>query len=332
MNSKDYNAGSKARNDARDILLKNGFTSHTVFNRNHNKFLKAIEVIWSIKRLETIKNVNNIVLQYPYNITLLKKMISQLKKIKTRDKSNIIFLIHDIYYLRDDQGIDSEKLKKIEVELFNSIDALIVHNDTMKKRLAGDGVKTKMVSLQLFDYLTDYQPEKSESHNTISIDFAGNLSAEKSGFLYSYTLDPQVDINLYGIGDADKLSDRYNYCGSYPPEQLVNKLRGDYGLVWDGPSAETCEGNYGRYLTINNPHKMSLYIAARKPLVVWNKSAAAEFVRDNRIGICISNLNELRDLPNSQSEEYAFMCDNVKEISKKVIKGEMLTEAIRNII
>ena len=56
-------------------------------------------------------------------------------------------------------------------------------------------------------------------------------------------------------------------------------MEGNWGLVWDGNSIDTCSGNFGEYLRLNAPFKFSLYLAAKRPVVVWRESAMAEYVR-----------------------------------------------------
>ena len=331
MKKNDYNAGSKARNDVRDILSQKGFATHVVFNRNHNLFLKTIELIGSMKHLDSFVDAGDIiVLQYPYNIKIARRVTDFLVKIKQRKKVKLVYLLHDVYYIRGDQALEKDKLKSEEVYIFNHTDCLIVHNERMKAKLASDGVKTRMVSIKLFDYLTDTVPNEGFEHEGVVVDIAGNLAYEKSSYLYSLNKIKEVQFNLYGNGyNGDQHN--VNYLGSFQPEQLVGSLVGDYGLVWDGQSINKCEGSYGNYLKYNNPHKMSLYLAANKPVIVWSESALAEFVKQKQIGICVSSLSELCSIPSRMTAEYQKMVENVKLISKKIRYGGFLLSALTEV-
>lgn len=63
---------------------------------------------------------------------------------------------------------------------------------------------------------------------------------------------------------------------------------------------------------------MSMYLAANLPVIVWGKSAMAEYVKLYNIGICIDSLNEIPNkimsLTDMQINEIKH---NVKCISEK---------------
>ena len=99
-------------------------------------------------------------------------------------------------------------------------------------------------------------------------------------------------------------------------------MNGRWGLIWDGISIESCDGNYGNYLRINNPHKMSLYMAAGLPVIVWTESALAEFVSKYNVGIIVNSLVDLSGKLASISEkQYMEMKNNALIQMKKVTKG-----------
>ena len=62
-------------------------------------------------------------------------------------------------------------------------------------------------------------------------------------------------------------------------------------------------------MKINASHKASLYLASQKPLIVWNQSALANFVEDNKLGITIDSLEdiekELLELSDAKKKESA---------------------------
>jgi hypothetical protein len=184
-----------------------------------------------------------------------------------------------------------------------------------------------MVELGIFDYLSGAEKACITDRRKKEIVFAGNLKKEKSTFLYTEDADYGVTFNLYGT-IPDPLASGFDYKGSFPPNELIAHLEGNYGLVWDGTSAEKCEGMYGEYLRYNDPHKFSLYIAAGLPVVVWKESALAEFVEREKIGKTIDGFSQLKDLPDADSAEYREMLANIAALSEKVKKGYMLKKAI----
>lgn len=113
--------------------------------------------------------------------------------------------------------------------------------------------------------------------------------------------------------------------GCIDADELPNVIDGHLGLIW--------EGKCDNYICVNNPHKLSMYIVAGLPVIVWDKSAVAQFVKSNNIGVTISSLDELNDLVKCISpKEYDVMVTNCLEICKKLIKGFYLQEAMRSIL
>ena len=77
---------------------------------------------------------------------------------------------------------------------------------------------------------------------------------------------------------------------------------------------------------------MSLYIASGLPVIVWRKSAMAEFVLKNKVGIVIDKLEDIGyEIKKITEEEYEEMKNNAKDISEELTKGEYLMQTIKNI-
>ena len=329
MNENNFDAGTKARNDVRNILSSMGFQTVVLFNRTHNNIKRIIEIINASQIIgKTIKNKDLIVLQYPYQPKVMQLLINRINRIRKKTKCTFVILIHDVLYLRNENNSkNSIDLQATEVKFFNEADAVIVHNHAMKEELSSAGVSAKMFELGIFDYLYCGEPAFITHSAKTTIVFAGNLSPEKSGFIYKYNETGLVAFNLYGT-KPDNLNSCFEYKGSYSPENLIEALEGNYGLVWDGPSPDSCIGNYGNYLRYNNPHKLSLYIAAGLPVVVWKESALADYVVDNSLGVTISSLSELPRIPNPNSMAYQYLLQGVRELQSKLQSGEMLKSVI----
>ena len=120
------------------------------------------------------------------------------------------------------------------------------------------------------------------------------------------------------------------YKGSYDADILPDIMEGDYGLVWDGTEITTCAGNTGDYMRYNNPHKVSLYIAAELPIIIWKQAALADFVMKNQIGITVESLDEIEgEILNITDEQYCAFKRNLKELSKRVQSGYYLKTALQ---
>ena len=198
----------------------------------------------------------------------------------------------------------------------------------MKKRLVADGVRTHIVVLGVFDYLLNDSVNAVEKKNAIV--FAGAL--EKSIFLKDLKkIDFQsYFFNLYGRDcPAIDLGGCAQYKGKFLPSD-VSPIEGEWGLLWDGDSAFDCVGNFGEYLTLIAPHKLSLYLACGHKVIIWEKSAMADFVKRNHIGILIKSLEEvpqkLSQITESENEEMRI---NVQNVSCQIRHGEMFKNALK---
>jgi len=333
MNENNHDAGTKARNDVARILNSHGFETTIIFNRTHNTFRRIIEILNAIRIMGRNVGKNDIiVLQYHYQPKLMRFIIKFIKDVQKKSGCKFIILVHDVVYLRNENHISeiNTNIKNVEIGFFNNADAIIIHNKAMLNELRSSGVKVPMYELGLFDYLYDGLPAKNAVGKDSVVVFAGNLSPEKSGFIYQIHEIDNIKFNLYGT-KPNHLSSCFDYKGSYPPDVLIEEIEGNYGLVWDGPSADSCEGNYGNYLKYNNPHKLSLYIASGLPVIVWEKSALAQYVIDNKLGVAISSLRDLENIPKPASNEYQILLEGVTNIREKLCSGEMLYSSISKV-
>lgn len=342
----EYNASSKARKDAETILEECGFEKFFINTKNGvqtNKFLKPLQfitylinkMIWN-KELKRLKSEDIVVIQYPIINTALgiEKVIK-----KYAGKLKIIALIHDMDSLRyslEKQGkLLYERVKKEDKYTLNACNYIIAHNDKMREKLIELGNDEKKIkTLEIFDYIITEDLKEIEHKKDEPIIIAGNLSKEKAKYLSYLKELKNIEFNLYGIGYIEEAGEEnINYKGAFLPEDLLNHLEGSFGLVWDGISKDTCDGEYGKYLRYNNPHKASMYLTAGIPIIVWEESAIAEFVIKNNLGIIVKNLNEIYDkIAQITEKEYNIMVQNSKNISEDLKKGIKLKKSINKIL
>lgn len=334
-------AASKAREDINEIAESMGFEAIGVeydyqlrINKGFFSALKKLTTDWT-KALSRIKKDDVVLIQFPLNHHPLG-IARQINKIHRRG-GKVLILIHDIDCLRmaSDSLLQKAKFLKVRYEDFSILkcgDAIIAHNPHMIQKLITMGIrKEKTISLDLFDYLVHVDVEEKERHSTDPIIIAGTLRKGKAEYVYN--LPRTVNFELYGVGYEDEEKDNIRYNGSFQPEELINAMRGSFGLVWDGLSSETCTGLLGEYLKINNPHKTSLYLAAGIPVIVWEQAAIASFVSENNVGIKVSRINDITDIINQlSSEEYQEMVMNARQLSEKVRNGHFARKAINSAI
>lgn len=328
------NATSKAREDITTILKSMDFcplTKKIRVKKDNFKILKITHNLicfldWKHFFLANNFESNDIVfIQYPminYPIGF-----SCVLKALRRKNVKIFAIIHDLNCVRYPQF---KSFEKKEIKTLNSFDGLIDHNSKMKDKLVELGIKNKIIDLELFDYISNDANIKNTMPD-VDVVVAGNLSKSKSGYIYK--LPKETSFGLYGLNYEETNDSNVVYYGAYAPFDLPNIIHGKFGLVWDGPSDSTCQGNYGEYLKINNPHKASLYLAAGIPLIVWDNSAIANFVKKYKCGIIISSLTDIPQILHSiSSSYYQEILNNTSFLSMKVRNGEFTKSAVNSLL
>ena len=122
------------------------------------------------------------------------------------------------------------------------------------------------------------------------------------------------------------------YKGVFDPNSPDLPENYHFGLIWDGKSLDTCDGDTGDYTKFNNPHKLSLYLAIGLPVIVWKEAAIAKFVEENKVGVAISSLQELNNLDKVISPDlYQNYLNNITDISAKVRNGYFLSSALKKL-
>lgn len=340
INKNDFTAGSKARDDIRNILTTQGFIDITISVGENKKdvFGEVKSIKEQLKsKLGVIEPNSTVVFQYPWP-TMSFELAKIIKAYSAQNRYETIVVIHDINSIRTGSSVTrfyyNHYVKEIKyLDVFNHI---ICHNNKMKAYLVNKGIASnKIVSLHLFDYLFDKELQASENDldfHTISV--AGNLSPQKTKYIYNLVDSGfnSFNLRLFGPFYEGKTSDNIQYMGQFPASRLPAQITNGFGLVWDGNSAETCTGQFGEYLKINNPHKLSLYMACGIPAFVWSKAAVADFVRRYQVGICIDSLSDIDKIMGQLTEEdYSVMKQNAEAIRKQVTNGYYIRRVISGI-
>ena len=318
----DYHAGSKARTDVDNILKSNDFNYICIDIKKSDALKKVTDKISLIrevyKKLCHIHKESIVLLQYPFLSN--RTVFFAIKIICILKRSKFIVLVHDIESIRE------KKEKNVilkEIKLLKLSDYLIVHNFNMKTMLQqyDNCFDNKAYELNLFDYvIANDRLEKTKMSKKVII--AGNLSPDKSPYVYKLNALnlKNTFIDLYGVNYIGLPHKSIQYRGVFSPENIP--FHEGFGLVWDGDSIDTCSGKTGEYTRINNPHKLSLYMAAGIPVIVWKESAIAKFVQENNVGFCVDSLYEIDELIGNVTEEtYRELVKNVKPISERVHTG-----------
>lgn len=315
------NAGPKAKKDINRILAIDNYQQIKVkFPKNKFYRLMQAPIIWK----KSMVNIHDsiIVMQYPlysdlYNKFLFKEIVKQKK-----NNNKFVVFIHDIETLRNTPD-DEESIQK-EINRLKVFDYVICHNDSMKLWLKSEGINVPMYSLKLFDYLSNSK-KYSNNLNSNIINYAGNLN--KALFLKQKFSNKKIYV--YGPNKAVNFNFA-EYRGQYSPEEVPLHINQGWGLVWDGDSITSPKGSMGNYLRYITPHKLSMYIRAGIPVIVWKQSAVYNFVKNNKIGIGIDILTDVDNkLDDISMVQYNEMKTNVLMLAKKLNEGYFTKKAIR---
>jgi hypothetical protein len=319
-------SSSKARIDIVHICKDKGFSFVDVeFKKNTFAPLRAwFKLVAFMRSVRKIKNGDMVWLDFPTYFSVITFFL--LSKRLHKKHCTLCFVVHDIESIRYGRDI------KEDIRYLNLADKIIAHTENMKQLLQTNGCTKEIETMGLFPYIAsdEYESQSNMLENKNMVAFAGNLT--KGDFIpllskmhFSYT-----NFRFYGLKSNltfDKTKGM-EYMGKFYPDN-VSAINAGWGLVWDGVSTETCSGWLGEYLKYNSPHKLSLYIAAGIPVIVWEQSAFASFVNEKNIGITICALKEIDDkLKAISPEAYSLMLQNVRVQSAKLRKGGTFADII----
>lgn len=333
--SKNYpstdGSGNKAKTDNEDTLSLMGAVNLANKRTGYrNKVLAFfIDLAGIVKYMFSVRKGDRIVLQYPH-----KKYFSFICHIARWRKAKTIALIHDLGSFRRKRLTVEKEIKR----LMNA-DYVIASNEVMRQWLIDHGYKNPTGALGLFDYRSTTQcpfptsPRRGGENGDIKIVYAGALSMRKNSFMLKMaesTLPYELHVYGYRSGLPQiKDNEKITYHGFLPAEEFINTVNADFGLVWDGDSMDSCTGNFGEYLRYNSPHKVSFYLRAGLPIIIWRQAAVAPIINKEGVGICIDSIDQLKELlPRLKKEDMEQMRHNVQELSMRLKNGEFLKNAV----
>ena len=319
-------AGNKAKTDNEDTLQLMGATNlglHRTFYPN-KVITFFLDLAGVIKYCLAIRQDDVVLLQYP-----VKKYFSFLCNIAHLRGAKTIALIHDLGSFRR-KKLTVEK----EISRLMHADYVIASNETMKQWLSEHGYRHPLGALGLFDYRSASHSQEHQPSGHLRLVYAGALAMRKNAFLLKLA-EQELPYELHIYGNRNGLADMKDnphmiFHPFTPADTFIQEVEGDFGFVWDGDSLDSCTGNFGEYLRYNSPHKVSFYLRAGLPIIIWSQAAVASVIEHEGIGISIRSISELEErLQSLTSEEIEKMKENVKRISGQLAKGQFLTNAIQ---
>lgn len=324
----EYQHGGIGYADAENILLAEGFSPVSFpYYHSFSIIAKISRFFYFFKILFSIKKESVVVFLFPVFARMNRLLLYWLLK----KNIHIICFIADIDGIKDN---DPGKLKE-EIKFLRRFNYFIVHNERMKQWLNESIPGRCSEIIEFFDFLV--KPVTGNRKSSFDIVFAGNL--EKSSFLEKLHLlhdsSPSLYFHLYGPGQTEAMPAQKNvsWHGVERPPDLPGKLKGSFGLVWDGDSIEGPGGSLGDYMRFISHHKLSLYIVSGLPVIVPAFAASAPLIEKYKIGFSVSNLFEIEEKIKSISEEeYSDMQKNMQPLAEKISSGECLKKALEKMI
>lgn len=323
-----YKHGGIGYADAENILLSEGFSP--ISFPNYHSFSISAKIgrfLYFFKVLFRVKRNSIVVFLFP----VFARMNRFLLAVLLRKKVKLVCYLADIDGIKDD---DPEKLAK-EISFLQRFHYFIIHNEKMKEWLDATIPGRCSEEIEFFDFLA--KTVIKETQRSFEIAFAGNLEkspfVEKLHLLYDRSLS--LFFHIYGPNLASEMMEQKNaaWHGIENPYDLPEKIKGSFGLVWDGDNIDNCSGKDGEYLRYNSQHKLSLYIIAGLPVIIWADAATARLVQRYQIGVTINSLYEIEKKINSISDEnYLQMQKNMQPLAEKISTGGCLKEALSKLI
>ncbi len=355
-------AGNKAKTDIERTLQEMGARNlglRTTFYDN-KVVAFVLNLVGIVKMMCCIRRGDTLVLQYP-----VKKYFSFICSVAHGRGARVIVVIHDLMSLH-------RKRVTLETELsrLGKADVIIASNEKMQQWLTAQGLQCPMTALGLFDYL-DAKRKPQQTHpqplpagrgeitpssdstgvlgngsppsqggaggGSVSLVYAGALVMRKNSYLLELAHKARhFTLHIYGNADGLPGIDKAPHAVCYPftpADEFIRSADGDFGLVWDGDSLETCQGDFGEYLRYNSPHKVSFYLRAGLPVIIWREAAVAPIIEKEGIGITIGSIAELEErLQHLTADEIQKMRDNVSRISQQLANGEFFREALQRVL
>ena len=324
-----YSAMSKPRTDIIKSFLSFPNTRLvTITSRvkeNPSRMARMVNNVWMLieSKFKCSKiRRTDVVVQYPFTDGIMIPIIKSL--IERGNRIHIV--IHDIETIRQNRTIERDKF------ILKIADTLIVHTPEMKSAIKGMGYEGRIEILEFFDYLMAGNTPSHRIGNDNRVIFAGNL--KKSQFipkLEDIIVDKNFSIFLYGKPETSDIKEFVKYKGFFQADD-ISGIEGDWGLVWDGDSVDTCSGEFGDYLKYNAQFKMSLYLAAGMPVIVWKQSAMAQYVNNYHLGLCVDSLHDIRSCILKLSEKERKEIERgVQTYSEKVRTGQMFKKIMNKL-
>ena len=250
----------------------------------------------------------------------------ELAVIKWAKEKNILIvaLVHDVTMLRT----DTIKLANYNLEtdkaVLQSFDIVMLplHFISALKNLGINLNNT--IELAPYDFLYDQVIAPASYQKRVV--YAGSLAK------FPNLEQINFDLTVYGEKNFSSVvlnQPHIKNGGFVEAMDLPAKLSSGYGLIWDESDKDPYLQQYTQW---NWPYKFSLYMVSGLPVVAWRESAIADIIRQNNVGVVISNLSDLHDMLDSITEKrYQQMANNAVNFGKQLAMGATTKQVLSDL-
>lgn len=272
--------------------------------------------------LGVVQDGDTVIVQFPMwtHLNFQAEFFQYIKSIKN---SKMVALIHDIPTWMFTEGNDYDRENDFWLNKLKEFDLIIVGNERMGQKLREDGVEVAMISMHIWDYL--YSGPVKEKKYKKEIYYAGGRNIEA----VDYEGDTRLKIYNHWASEAVTSKPNVEWLGRVSSYEILSQIDGGFGLVASENIKEKSNMNFEYYNQFNNPTKLSFYIAGGLPVIIPNKMAHAEWIKERGIGLIVDDLNELdKVLAEVTTEQYNEMLAAIEPWQKAVSEGFFVKRAL----
>jgi len=294
------------------------------------------------KLLLNLKDVEILVLAYPYACRPLDNSTRSLELNLIKRISKKCFSIIYVVDLPIEQNngfrvpdITDSESRRVERELFESIDKILVFNQRMMKRIQMNyGIEDdRFVLVEMLDYGVK-QPDitRKEYSAPFRIVYAGNLSEELLGRgIESLPIGDDLEYHFFGQNGKwiGGFNGHFNYHGyEEDPFDVVSTMSGlaHYGLLMRNRNNPIIS----EYYSYSTTSKFSAYMVSGLPILVQKEyDYVSELVRKYQVGLVYNSPKEIQELVESVGEDqYEIMRRNAYDLGSKLSNGHFFKKGM----
>lgn len=289
-----------------------------------------------LKEIKNWKKADIVLATYPYicrptKDNFLRIWESNLIEKLNKDKFSILHIIDLPIEQNTANGkkVDG-KAYKVEKQIFESFDVLLVFNKWMRKNIEEkyDISDKKFVEFEILDYGVSYEPKKRKKiSKPVRIIYSGELKSTQSTWVKKIPHTKDITYEFSGpkgqwINELGKKNVLYR--GLIPKQKFFDFLsQYHFGLIYK-------EFNRINYYEFGATSKFSAYMTAGLPLLCPSRFFYLSNLIDKYgIGFSFDCIEEiLEEVDNITEEDYNMARENCIKLGRKIQRGYFFKKAV----